>query len=397
MSPRDAAIVDTLIALRNHDPMLAQLLRTPLAFALVLGVLVFIHELGHYLAARWQGVHVEIFSIGFGPPLLRWHDRVGTEWRLCLLPLGGYVKPHGFEGPEDATPEARAAWQAGRTFHDKPVGARAIIIVAGPVFNFLLAIALFWALFAVVGRPSTAPVATMPPVVGQVVPNGPAAGAGLRPADRIAQVDGAAMGTIADVQKRIVAAAGRQVSLQVMRDGHLLTVPVTVGATGADKHHGVIGVMFMAPPVKPMPPLRALVAGAGETWDVTVQTLNGIWQMITGRQSADQLGGPLRIAQLSGQVARLGVASMLSFIALLSINLGLINLFPIPILDGGRLVFYAVEAVRGRPVSRQVQEYGFRAGFALIACLFLFVTFNDLSHLGLFQWVAGLVNRPLVN
>ncbi len=372
--------------------MLAQLLRTPLAFALVLGVLVFIHELGHYLAARWQGVHVEVFSIGFGPPLLRWHDRVGTEWRLCALPLGGYVKPHGFEGPEEATPEVRAGWQLDRTFHDKPVGARAIVILAGPVFNFLLAIVLFWALFAVVGQPSTAPVATMPPVVGELVPHGAAAAAGLHPADRIDQVDGARMATIADVQKRIVASAGKRITLQLTRDGHAVTLPVTVGSAAGDTRRGVIGVMFMAPPVRPLPPLQALVAGVRETWDVTVQTLGGIWQMIIGKQSADQLGGPLRIAQLSGQVAQLGVASMLSFIALLSINLGLINLFPIPILDGGRLVFYALEAVRGRPVPRQVQEYGFRAGFALIACLFLFVTFNDLSHLGLFQWVAGLVD-----
>ncbi len=372
--------------------MLAHLLRTPLAFALVLGVLVFIHELGHYLAARWRGVHVEIFSIGFGPPLLRWHDRVGTEWRLCALPLGGYVKPHGFEGPEEAAAETRAAWQPGRTFHDKPVGSRALVIVAGPVFNFLLAIVLFWGLFAVAGRPSMAPVATMPPVVGELVAHAAAAAAGLRPGDRIEGIDGAQTATIAEVQKRIGAAPGRPVTLRLLRDGHELTLPVTVGRAGGGARQGVIGVMFMAPPATPLSPGRALVAAAQETWQVTVQTLGGIWQMITGRQSADQLGGPLRIAQLSGQVAQLGVASMVGFIALLSINLGLINLFPIPILDGGRLLFYALEAVRGRPVPRRVQEYGFRAGFALIACLFLFVTFNDLSHLGLFQWVAGLVD-----
>ena len=370
--------------------MLPQLLRTPLAFALVLGILVFIHELGHYLAARWRGVHVEIFSIGFGPPLLRWHDRVGTEWRLCALPLGGYVKPHGFEGPEDATPEARAAWLPGRTFHDKPVGSRAIVIVAGPVFNFLLAIILFTGLFAFVGRPSNVAISTMPPVVGELVPHAAAAAAGLRPADRIEQIDGAPMATIGDVQKRVIAASGQHLSFVVGRDGHSLTLPVTVGSSGP--HHGVIGVMFAAPPARRLPVGQALVAGVDETWNVTVQTLGGIWQMITGRASADQLGGPLRIAQLSGQVAEMGVASMVGFIALLSINLGLINLFPIPILDGGRLVFYGIEALRGRPVSRSVQEYGFRAGFALIACLFVFVTFNDLSHLGLFHWVAALVD-----
>ena len=149
---------------------------------------------------------------------------------------------------------------------------------------------------------------------------------------------------------------------------------------------------FEAPAAKPMRLGAAVIGGVTETWHVSVQTLAGIWKMITGHASADQLGGPLRIAQLSGQVAQLGFASLVGFIALLSINLGLINLFPIPILDGGRLVFYALEAVRGRPVPRQVQEYGFRAGFALITCLFLFVTFNDLSHFGLFRWVARLVD-----
>ena len=372
--------------------MLPHLLRTPLAFALVLGVLVFIHELGHYLAARWRGVHVEVFSIGFGKPLLRWHDRVGTEWRICILPLGGYVRPHGFEGPEDATPEAKAAWMPGRTFHDKPVGSRAIVIIAGPVFNFLLAIVLFTGLFATVGRPSSAPTGTMPPVVGELVAQGAAAAAGMHPADRINQIDGIRTGTIGEVQKRVVAAAGKRIVVQVTRDGHVLELPMTVGHNDAGMKQGVIGVMFMSPPAKALSLPQAVVAGFSETWSVTVQTLAGLWQMISGHASADQLGGPLRIAQLSGQVAQLGVASMVSFIALLSINLGLINLFPIPILDGGRLVFYAFEAVRGRPVPRQVQEYGFRAGFALIACLFLFVTFNDLSHLGLFQWVAKLID-----
>ncbi|WP_428393778.1 RIP metalloprotease RseP [Lichenicoccus sp.] len=370
--------------------MLAHLLRTPLAFALVLGVLVFIHELGHYLAARWRGVHVEIFSIGFGRPLLRWHDRVGTEWRVCILPLGGYVKPHGFEGPEEATPEARAAWQSGRTFHDKSVGSRAIVILAGPVFNFLLAMVLFTVLFATAGQPSTAPIESMKPVIAQVVPGDSAAAAGLQARDQILQINGESMPTISAVKRRVGEAPGQQIRLQIERDGRIQVLPVTIGGlTGSG--HGLIGVYFASAPAKRLSPGAAIIGGIGETWSVSVQTLSGLWKMLSGHASVDQLGGPLRIAQLSGQVAQLGVASLVSFIALLSINLGLINLFPIPILDGGRLVFYAFEALRGRPLSRQVQEYGFRAGFALIACLFAFVTFNDLSHLGLFQWVAKLV------
>jgi len=369
--------------------MLSHLLRTPLAFALVLGVLVFVHEFGHYLAARWRGVHVDVFSIGFGRPLLRWHDKVGTEWRLCALPLGGYVKPHGFEGPEEADPQTQAGWIPGRTFHDKPVGSRAIVILAGPVFNFLLAIILFWGLFAAFGKPSNIPAATVAPVVGELVGGAPAARAGVEPHDRILSVAGVPTPTIGAVQKQVVAAAGRHITLGIERGGRQLDLPVTVGDSGG--HHGVIGVMFAAPPARPLGPARALGAAVRECWTVTVQIFSGIGQMLTGQQSVDQLGGPLRIAQLSGQVSELGAASLISFIALLSINLGLINLFPVPVLDGGRLVFYAIEAIRGRPVSRRVQEYGFRAGFALIACLFLFVTFNDLSHLGLFAWVRTFV------
>ncbi|WP_428378129.1 RIP metalloprotease RseP [Lichenicoccus sp.] len=367
-----------------------QVLHTPLAFALVLGILVFIHEFGHYLAARWCGVHVEVFSIGFGRPLLRWHDRVGTEWRLCLLPIGGYVRPHGFEGPGEASAEAQAKWLPGRTFHDKHVFSRAIVIMAGPVFNFLLAIVLFAGLFAAVGRPSTAPLASMPPVIGEVVAGGAARAAGLVAGDRIERVGATPTGSIVDVQRLVSAAPGQHLVLVVRRGAGEVTVPVVVGG-GEKTGSGVIGVMFTAPPAKPLPLGRAIVAGVEETWSVSVQTLDGIWQMLTGRQSTAGLGGPLRIAQLSGQVAELGVASMVSFIALLSINLGLINLFPIPVLDGGRLVFYAIEAIRGRPVPRPVQEFSFRAGFALIACLFLFVTFNDLSHFGLFQWVSHRV------
>ncbi|GAA4497239.1 RIP metalloprotease RseP [Gluconacetobacter tumulicola] len=363
-----------------------ELLRTLLAFALVLGVLVFIHELGHYLAARWRGVHVEVFSIGFGRPLLRWHDRVGTEWRLCPVPLGGYVKPHGFEGPEEATPEQMAAWLPGRTFHDKPVLSRAIVIAAGPVFNFLLAIVLFAGLFMATGRPE------IRDVVGQVVPGSAAEAAGVKPEDVIVRIGAHAVSDVADIQARITAEPGAHTELGVRRGDQVVALPVTVGIV-MDKNGGrtgQLGVMFTATIGKPMAPLAALGAAVQETWRLTVQTLDGLWQMLTGQHSAKDLGGPLRIAQMSGQVAQYGVASLVSFMALLSVNLGLINLFPIPVLDGGRLVFYGLEALLGRPVSRRVRDISFQAGFAVIAGLFLFSTFNDLSHFGLFRWVASL-------
>ncbi|ATU73484.1 Putative zinc metalloprotease [Gluconacetobacter sp. SXCC-1] len=361
------------------------LIRTVLAFSLVLGVLVFIHELGHYLAARWRGVHVEVFSIGFGRPLLRWHDSVGTEWRLCPVPLGGYVRPHGFEGPEDATEEQKAAWQPGRTFHDKPVLSRAIVIMAGPVFNFLLAIVLFTGLFATVGQPHILNQ------VAQVVPGSAAAAAGVEKGDVILRVGDHVVRDVADLQSFVSGQAGAQTTLTVHRGDADTTLPVHIGSV-AEKGgmpHGQIGVSFAMEMGSPRSLPAAFVAAVRETWNVSVQTLQGLWQMITGQHSTRDLGGPLRIAQMSGQVAQYGLPSLVSFMALLSINLGLINLFPVPILDGGRLVFYIFEAILGRPVSRRVQEISFQAGFALIAGLFLFSTFNDLSHFGLFQWLAS--------
>ncbi len=369
------------------------LLRTVLAAALVLGVLVFVHELGHYLAARWRGVHVEVFSIGFGKPLLRWRDKVGTEWRVCILPVGGYVKPHGFEGPEEATPEMKAGWMAGRTFHDKPVLSRAIVIAAGPVFNFLLAIVLFAGVFLATGKPAEqSDIAAMPPVIGDVMPDSPAARAGLKPGDLIETVDGASIASFGNLQRLVSVSPGRTVHLTVERDHAQRDLDVTLGSVPAGgRKAGQLGVFAQIPPPHRVGPIEALIAATRYTWLVMVSWVAGLWQMITGHVAASQLGGTLRIAQMSGQFAAAGTASLVSFMAILSINLGLVNLLPIPILDGGRLVFYAIEALRGRPVSRVVQEIGFRAGFALIATVFLFATINDLTQFGLFGWLRHAV------
>jgi regulator of sigma E protease len=355
-------------------------------FVIVLGVLVFIHELGHYLAARWRGVHVEAFSIGFGRPILRWTDRLGTEWRLSWLPLGGYVKLHGQERPEDVSAETRATWQPGRTFHEKSVGSRAIVIAAGPVANFVLAFVLFAGLFATAGQP------VMLPVVGEVVPASAAATAGLRPGDRIDQIDGQTITDFEALRAIVAAHPDTPMRLLVRRGDATITVPITTAAQGQGRNRiGILGITSRETEFHRLPVGQAIVAGAAQTWDITAQTLGGLWQMITGRRGADDLGGPLRIAQLSGQVADLGLASLISFIAVLSINLGLINLFPVPILDGGHLLFYAIEAARGRPLPPRAIEYGFRAGFALLAALFVFATWNDLAHLGLLRWVSALI------
>jgi regulator of sigma E protease len=350
-------------------------------------VLVFVHELGHYLAARWRGVHVEVFSIGFGRAIASWTDRVGTRWKLAWLPLGGYVKLHGQERPEDVSPEDRARWIAGRTFHAKPVLSRAIVVAAGPVANFLLAAVLFAALFATAGRPVAVPV------VADVLAGSAAAHAGLLAGDRITAIDGAPVANFEDIQRIVAARPAQHLDIRLHRGDADLTVSAFTDSRdgGHGQQIGMLGIRGGTLSYQRLSLPEALLGGVTQTWDVTVQTLGGVWQMLTGQRGAEDLGGPLRIAQLSGQVAQLGLASLVSFIAVLSVNLGLINLFPIPILDGGHLLFYLAEAVRGRPISVRAQELGFRAGFALLVALFIFATWNDLTQIGLFRWVAGLI------
>jgi regulator of sigma E protease len=361
-------------------------LRSVLAFLVVLGVLVFFHELGHYLAARWRGVHVEAFSIGFGRKLFAWTDHLGTEWRVAWLPLGGFVKLHGQERPEDATPEARAAWIAGRTFHEKPVLSRAIVVAAGPLANFLLAIVLFTLLFAFAGRP------VVEPVVGEVMASSAAASAGMVKGDRILAIDGAPITRFDDIQRIVAAHPDTRLTVTLSRDGATRTLAVTTGSRlAAGSKIGLLGIAGGMVRYEPLSLAAAAGAGVEETWRVLVETVSGVWQMITGRIGTDDLGGPLRIAQLSGQVAAQGTASLISFIAVLSVNLGLINLLPIPVLDGGHLLFYLAEGVLRRPIPPRAQEYGFRAGFALLVGLFVFATWNDLSHLGAFHWITRLI------
>jgi len=361
--------------------------RTGAAFIVVLGVLVFVHELGHYLAARWCGVHVEVFSIGFGRAIATWRDRVGTVWKLAWLPLGGYVKLHGQERPDEAPAEIVASWIPGRTFHQKRVGARALVVAAGPIANFLLAMVLFATLFATAGKPITLPVA------GEVIADTAAAHAGLKTDDRITAISGTPIASFEDVQRIIAAHPAERLTITVDRGGASLDLPVLTDArdAGGGRMVGMLGIRGGKVEYQRQSVPAALWGGVVQTWQVTEETISGVAQMISGRRGTEDLGGPLRIAQLSGQVAQLGIASLISFIAILSVNLGLINLFPIPVLDGGHLLFYGAEAVRGRPIPPRAQEYGFRAGLALLAGLFIFATWNDLTHLGIFNWMARLI------
>ncbi len=358
--------------------------RTVVAFLVCLGVLVFIHELGHYLAARWRGVHVEAFSIGFGQAVTSWVDRRGTVWKIAWIPLGGYVKLHGQERLEDLPPERRALRIPGRSFQEKSVGSRAIVVAAGPAANFLLTAMLFFALFATLGRPVALPVVT------DVLPGSAAAKAGLTAQDRVVAIDGAPIATFEALQAAVGAHPGAPMSMLVHRDGADRTVTVTVGTHDENgRKVGLLGIKGGVVEYRRESIPGALWGGVAETWRVTAETVRGLAQMVSGHGGAGEIGGPLRIAQLSGEVAALGVASFISFVAVLSVNLGLINLFPIPVLDGGHLLFYVFEAIRGRPLPLRAQEYGVRAGLALLVGLMVFATWNDLSHFGLFRWVTG--------
>ncbi|MCC7271270.1 MAG: RIP metalloprotease RseP [Alphaproteobacteria bacterium] len=365
-----------------------------LSFLVLLTVLVFVHELGHYWVARRNGVRVEVFSIGFGPELFGWNDRAGTRWKVSALPLGGYVKMFGDagaastpgEGLDRMTTEERAV-----SFHHKRLGQRAAIVAAGPIANFLFAILVLAGLFMTQGQPFT------PPEVGTVRPGSAADAAGFRPGDRIVEIDGRRIDRFEDVQQIVRLNQGTPLATVVLREGRNVSLPVTPQVVevhdrmGGTQRVGQLGIGRSGVEFVRHGPLTALAAGFEETATLTTGTLAAVWQMITGARTTEELGGPLRIAQMSGEASRAGVAGFLWFAAILSINLGLINLFPIPMLDGGHLLFYAAEAVRGRPLGERAQEYGFRIGLALVLTLMLFATWNDLVQLRVFSFLRGLV------
>lgn len=358
-------------------------------FLFVLTIVVFFHELGHFLMARWCGIKVLVFSIGFGPEIAGFYDRYGTRWKISAIPLGGYVK---FFGDENAAsvPDQNAA--AGMTeaekkdsFQFQPVGSRALVVAAGPVANFLLAIAIFAGIFMTVGKQTTSAR------VDTVQAGSAAQAAGFKPGDLVLTINGEKIESFSDMQRIVSISAGAPLSIEVERDNAQVTLKAVPQLKelkdnfGNVHRLGVLGISrSMAPgdiKTEKAPPLRAIVMGAQETWFVVDRTLSYITGVFAGREAADQLGGPIRIAQVSGQVASAGFAPLIHLTAVLSVSIGLLNLFPIPLLDGGHLLFYAVEALRGRPLSERAQEMGFRIGLGLVLMLMVFATYNDILHL----------------
>lgn len=355
----------------------------------VFTVVVFFHELGHYWVGRWCNVGIEAFSIGFGGEMVGYTDKRGTRWKLCWIPLGGYVKFSGDENaasvPDNAALDAMAEEERNQTLAGKPVGQRAAVVAAGPLASFLLSVVIFAGMFVFLGKP------IIPPIVSEVIEGSAAEEAGLRIDDRILSVDGADVESFTDLQRIVTASADRQIALLVDRDGSevvLEAVPKRQELTdrfGNTQRVGVLGIRQSAQRedivIKSFNPVTGVVEGVKETTFIVTRTLDYLWGIVTGRESADQLGGPIRVVNMSSQVAAISFVALLNLTAVLSASIGLINLFPIPMLDGGHLAFYAVEAVRGKPLSDRAQEYGFRAGLAVILLLFLFVNWNDINFL----------------
>ncbi|HEU4957273.1 MAG TPA: RIP metalloprotease RseP [Sphingomicrobium sp.] len=364
-----------------------------IAFLLAIGPLVFFHELGHYWVARLFGVGAEQFSIGFGREITGWTDKRGTRWKIGWLPLGGYVRFVGDMNPAsqpdpDAQipPELRSI-----SLHLRPWWQRFLIVLAGPVANFLLAIAIFAAFFAVFGMPRT------PALVGQVQPGSVAAEIGLQPGDRIESIAGHGVESFEDMRRVVSLRPDERVAITFERAGRDHEVQATLKAQeitdefGQKYRIGLLGVLGGDRVLEDIPAIQIIPEATTYTFALTRSMIDGLAQIITGRRSTKDLGGPLKMAQIAGQQASLGAFAFIQLIALFSINLGFINLLPVPMLDGGHLVFYVAEGIRRRPVSEKAQDWAFRGGLALLLALLFFTTVNDLASFGLFERLGRLI------
>jgi len=351
-----------------------------IAFICALGPRVFFHELDHYLIARFFGIPAETFSIGFGRELIGWTDKQGTRWKVAWLPLGGYVKFVGDMGPasDPAAIETIPAHLRDRAFQLRPVWQRFLVVLAGPAANFLLAIAIFAIFFATVGAPTSS-------VVGEISRGSPAERAGIRPGDRIISLAGRATPTFADLFNATAVRPGETVVVAIQRRGVTTNLQVTLGtdtlqaANGQKVRRGILGIGANKSALQPLPIGKVIPAAVDQTFRLTGAIVDGLGQMIRGYVSPKQIGGPISIAKIAGDVATLGPLEFIGLLALLSINLGFINLLPVPMLDGGHLFFYIIEAIRRRPISVAALDWAFRGGLAIILALLVFATGNDLG------------------
>ncbi|GGE09375.1 RIP metalloprotease RseP [Rhizobium anhuiense] len=358
-------------------------------FILVLSLLVFVHEMGHYLVGRWSGIRILAFSVGFGPEIFGFTDRHGTRWKISVIPLGGYVR---FFGDEDASSKpdadklaAMSEEDRARSFAGAKLWKRAATVAAGPIANFLLAIAIFTVLFSVYGR------MIADPVVAEVKPDGAAAAAGILPGDLLVAIDGNKVETFDDVRRYVSIRPSQKIVVTIERGGEKLDLPMVPQRTdqtdqfGNKIELGQIGIVTNQQAgnfrLKTYTPLEALQEGVIQTRDIVTGTFKYIGNIFAGTMRADQLGGPIRVAQASGQMATLGIGAVLQLAAMLSVSIGLLNLMPVPVLDGGHLMFYAVEAVRGKPLGSTAQEIAFRIGLAMILTLMVFTTWNDIGSI----------------
>lgn len=364
-----------------------------LAFLAAIGPLVFIHEYGHYIVGRWFGVGAETFSIGFGREVAGWTDKRGTRWKVGWLPLGGYVRFTGDMDPSSMgrdldrlPPDVRE-----RSFHAKPVWQRALVVFAGPAANFLLAILIFAAFVAAFGAPRT------PAVVETVMPNSPAAAIGLRVGDRVTAVNGDAVEGFAELADFARLRPGEDVVLQIERAGRTFTAATQLATVSEQDRFGQryrvgrLGIGVSKVHFEKIPALEVLPEAVKITGATISNTAVGLWQIISGRRPLEELGGPIKMAQVAGQVASIGTFEFIQLLAFFSINLGFINLLPVPMLDGGHLALYAVEAARRRPLEARAQEWLFRGGLAALLTLMLVATFNDLGSVGLWQTLGRLL------
>jgi regulator of sigma E protease len=355
-------------------------------FLFVLTIVVFFHELGHFLVARWCGIKVLVFSIGFGPVIIGFNDRYGTRWKISAVPLGGFVKFYGDDNaasvPDHETAAAMTEAEKNDSFVFKPVGSRAAVVAAGPISNFILSIVIFAGLLMTVGEQTTSAR------VDTVQAGSAAQRAGFQPGDLVVAINGDQIANFNEMQRVVSISAGEPLNVEVERGGAHITLTATpeqrqIKDNFGNVHRlGVLGISrSMAEgdiKTEKYGPFAAIAGGARETWFVVSRTFSYIAGVFAGTQDADQLGGPIRIAQVSSQVCHTFPACI-RLSAVLSVSIGLLNLFPIPLLDGGHLLFYGIETIRGRPLSERAQEVGFRIGLALVLMLMIFATFNDIK------------------